>query len=43
MNEIIDDIKKRVDSKERSTTQMDDSKKSVSFYNNARKLVKGNK
>ena len=44
MNEIIDDIKRRVGAKNtQSMTDMDVSKKSVSFYRDHRKLVKGNK
>ena len=41
MNEIIDDINKRVKSKDR-LEEMPKDKKSVTFYAPHRKLVKGN-
>lgn len=44
MNVIIDDIKRRVSvTKERSNSELDNSKKQVSFYRDHRKLVKGDK
>ena len=44
MNEIIDNIKRRVGAKNaQSMTDLDVSKKSVSFYRDHRKLVTGNK